>query len=409
VIKYQYKKMKLSIGAIIYQAVNEQKWLDINYDSKDGKFSRFWFALKDIDFDKDKLYGDIFNYYKSAECIENPRPISRHKIKSVKLVEGSFYDPPQALIDKIEQNKEKIARKNSKKYPYLNKWLRKIDINTEEALKTIETEYQNNIETGKENAIGRKIFTLGAVSRIKAGEIYIKVNKTNFRLDSNVTNLPKELLKHITINGKHLIEIDITNSQPFFSSGLFNPTPEVEQIMVQYLGEQLTMIIKSLHLSEKEDVILYCSLVEQGNFYKHMMERFRQNNIPFKDRGDVKTQLFIVFFGKSNADKYNQAARLFSTEFPHVAKLFNLIKAKNNNRLAILLQRIEAYVILEKVALRISEEMPQLPFLTKHDSIMPFKLSVITSGSIKRVKNIITDTISKTIGAIPPGRMKRFI
>jgi len=100
--------MKLSIGAIIYQAVNEQKWLDINYDSKDGKFSRFWFALKDIDFDKDKLYGDIFNYYKSAECIENPRPISRHKIKSVKLVEGSIYDPPQALIDKIEQNKEKI-------------------------------------------------------------------------------------------------------------------------------------------------------------------------------------------------------------------------------------------------------------------------------------------------------------
>ncbi len=51
--------MKLSIGAIIYQAVNEQKWLDINYDSKDGKFSRFWFALKDIDFDKDKLYGEI--------------------------------------------------------------------------------------------------------------------------------------------------------------------------------------------------------------------------------------------------------------------------------------------------------------------------------------------------------------
>jgi hypothetical protein len=93
--------MKLSIGAIIYQAVNEQKWLDINYDSKDGKFSRFWFALKDIDFDKDKLYGEIFNYYKSAECIEDPRPISRLKIKSVRLVEGSFYDAPQALIDKI--------------------------------------------------------------------------------------------------------------------------------------------------------------------------------------------------------------------------------------------------------------------------------------------------------------------
>ncbi|MFA7701113.1 MAG: hypothetical protein WCX85_04540, partial [Bacilli bacterium] len=100
--------MKLSIGAIIYQAVSEQKWLDISYGNKDEAPTRFWFALKDIDFSKDKLSGEIFNYYRSLECIEDPRPINRKKIRSIKLVDGSYYDPPVALIKKIEENIDKI-------------------------------------------------------------------------------------------------------------------------------------------------------------------------------------------------------------------------------------------------------------------------------------------------------------
>jgi len=100
--------MKLSIGAIIYQAVNERKWLDITYGNKNETPTRFWFALKDIDFVRDKLFGEIFNYYKSLDCIEEPRPISRNKIKSIKLVEGSYYDPPEALVKKIEESKNSI-------------------------------------------------------------------------------------------------------------------------------------------------------------------------------------------------------------------------------------------------------------------------------------------------------------
>lgn len=104
--------MKQSIGSIIYQAINEQKWLDITYGSDKESSTHFWFSVNDIDFEKDKLYGDIFNFFKSSECINEPRPISRSKILSAKLVEGSYYLPSQKLIKKIEANKDK--------YPWLD-------------------------------------------------------------------------------------------------------------------------------------------------------------------------------------------------------------------------------------------------------------------------------------------------
>lgn len=101
--------MKQSIGSIIYQAINENKWLDITYGGDKESATHFWFSINDIDFEQDKLYGDIFNFFKSTDCITDPKPISRAKILSAKLVEGSYYLLPQKLVRKIEANKDKYS------------------------------------------------------------------------------------------------------------------------------------------------------------------------------------------------------------------------------------------------------------------------------------------------------------
>jgi hypothetical protein len=313
----------------------------------------------------------------------------------------------QKLIRRIEQNRKNLSVRNSKKYPFLNKWIHKAEIDTEEAFKTIENKYFEDIQKNDPKADGRRTSSLGLLSRIESGEIYIKVNTTNYRLDSNFTNLPKELLPHITINGNHLIEMDISNSQPFFSSCLFEPTKEIEDVIRNYLGESFIIFIKSLNLSNYEDVILYRSLVQTGKFYEHMMNKFKENNIPYTDRSDVKEQLFVVLFGKPTAYRYNPAAKLFKEEFPNVQILFDHIKKKNKNRLAILLQRIESYVMLEKVAVTIAKELPDLPFLTRHDSILPIKLFVAGSGNTEKIRIILVNTIKEVTGMIPQGRMKR--
>jgi len=310
------------------------------------------------------------------------------------------------LIYRIEKNKVEIKRRNSKKYPPLNEFINKVRIDYDAAIETIEETYQNNILMANLKGEGRRTFSLAAVERIVSGEIFIKCNPTNERLDSNYTQLPSELLQHLTINGNPLVEVDIKNSQPFFASCLFNPTQEIEKIMMRFLGKNHTMSAISLQLANNEDVKLYTSLVTTGTFYEpFLMEKFKENGIIVKNRDELKKQLFIVFFGKLNAYKYNPAARLFKSLFPNVQKLFDAIKKDEHNQLAILLQRIESYTILDRVAQKILADLPGLPFLTRHDSILPSGIFV-TPDTAEKVKSILLETIKEVTGLMPMARIK---
>lgn len=308
------------------------------------------------------------------------------------------------LIFRIEKNRQKIRLRNSKKYPALNEYIHRVGIDYQSALKTIEKTYRKNIIEGNKKAESRRTFSLSEIDKIQAGEIYIKVNPTNKRLDSNYTRLPGELVQHLTIDGKPLTELDIRNSQPFFAACLFNPTPEILNIMNRVLGHRLTILAISLQISEQKDVKLYRSLVTSGEFYEYMMNKFKENGILFKDRQDFKEQLFTIFFGEISAKRFSKAVRLFAKEFPNVQILFETIKRDQYNLLAILLQNIEAYVILDHVAQNILSELSGLPFITKHDSLLP--AGILASDQPDKVKEIMLSTIEKVTGLMPQVRIK---
>jgi len=310
----------------------------------------------------------------------------------------------QNLIRRIQENSKKLKFRNSKKYPQLNKYVHMVKIDAKGALRTIEESYQSRINNPdseiRQKAEGRRIYSRGEVNKILQGQIYIKVSETNGRYDTNYTRLPSELVKHLTINGIHLQELDIVNSQPFFAAGLFDPTSEIQGIM----GKTLFMYTKRLHLSDEQDVKLYVSLVKEGKFYDFMMEKFKVEKIAFTDRQDFKEQLFIVFFGKNNAFRYSPAVRLFISIFPNVWSLFEEVKKKEYNKLAILLQRTESFTMLDCVAQKIIREFPEVPFLTKHDSILlPGNLTKEKSESIE---NLLIETIEKIIGHRPQLKRK---
>ena len=309
------------------------------------------------------------------------------------------------LIFKIEKNRRKIQARNSRKYPALNNYIHRVQIDYDSALKTIEDEYKKNRNTDPVKAEGRRTFSLAEVEKIETGQIYIKCNQTNGRLDSNYTRFPGELVQHLNIDGYPLKELDMCNSQPFFSATLFNPTPEIENLITRYLGRSFTMLVKSLHLSEYKDVKLYRFLVTHGYFYDpFLMEKFKENGIPFGSREDIKEQLFIIFFGKNHADKYSQSAKLFRSIFPNVQKLFDEIKNGEHNRLAILLQRIESYTILQRVAQNILTELPGVPFITRHDSLLPSGIMVYKEAD--KVKEIMLATVKEVTGLMPQVRVK---
>lgn len=304
----------------------------------------------------------------------------------------------ERLIRRIDNNKKQMHLRNSKKYPILNKYVHQVTIDYTQALKTIDITFQCNPD--KEKAEARRAFSIAEVEKIRSGQIYIKVNKTNNRYDTNFTRLPGELVKHLTINGKPLTEIDIRNSQPFFASALFNPNEEIQKV----IGKTFTMYAKSLNMSDQLDVKVYMLLVKKGKFYDYLMEQFRKNDITFADKKEFKEQLFTVFFGKNSAIKKSKAVQLFESIFPNVYELFAKIKEKDHASLAITLQRIEAFVMLDRIAPEIIRQYPDVEFLTKHDSLLPAGLWV--NGRIENIVDLMRSEIGRLTGLKPEVAIK---
>lgn len=315
------------------------------------------------------------------------------------------------IIRRIENNKSHLARRNSKKHPFLNKAIKKVVIDFEQARQAIENKYEENIQTGMdiEGAEARRTYALSAIMRIHAEQIYIKTNSTNFRLDSNFTNLPGYLLRYCHIDGQSFIEMDISNSQPYFAGALFNPTKEVLEVMEDYLPESHLMSVKNLLYNESQDVKLYRSLVSSGKFYEYMADQFRERGLAeHTDRKALKAEIFEVFFGKLHAEKWNDAVRLFKELFPTVHTVFVRIKNKEHRRLAILLQRIESYTMLQRVVKEIESKHPELDMLTKHDSILPVRLLMPDKPTaLDSVRSIMVETITEVTGLVPQGRMRK--
>ncbi|OED58995.1 AAA domain-containing protein [Acholeplasma laidlawii] len=98
------------IGKTLSRSIKESKWVAINYTNADDKKTFFWCCIRDIDVDNKYLYIDAFNQTK----LENDnngvdkRTILFDRIQSAYIVEGTTYDVPEDLIDKIESQLDRL-------------------------------------------------------------------------------------------------------------------------------------------------------------------------------------------------------------------------------------------------------------------------------------------------------------
>jgi hypothetical protein len=301
------------------------------------------------------------------------------------------------LLTRIKKARAEIAKHNSRKYPELNQMTKLVAIDRAAALTTIEATY--HAAEDKQAAEARRTYSLAEVEKISRGEIYHTVNPTNFRYDSNFTRLPSELVPLLTIEDNPLHEVDTVNSQMFYSVCLFDPSPVVTKVMRDYLGHLLTIQIKRLQLSQYHDVQRYALSAISGQFYEDLMQLFSMNS-----RDEVKDLCFTVLFGRNDAIKYSKDLRRFRDAYPNVYRMFTEIKKDGHNRLSILLQRIESDVMLNYVAPAIMQRLPEVKFITKHDSVLPSRLLV--SGETAGVASIMAEVIEEVTGLRPKLKIK---
>jgi hypothetical protein len=166
------------------------------------------------------------------------------------------------------------------------------------------------------------------------------------------------------------------------------------------------MLLQSLKVSLSQDVKQYISLVISGQLYEFLMSEFSKEGLHLT-RTETKRQVLRILFARNRIPKeeVNRKARqIFIKSFPKVHRIFSKVrghekgdKFQNFKRFAILLQRIESYLMLDIILKRIYKELSGTIAVTVHDSIM----TGILTNNIEAVRKIITEELTFFVGFAP--------
>lgn len=240
---------------------------------------------------------------------------------------------------------------------------------------------------------------------------------SNHRFFSPITSLPKPYRNFCSFQGKKLYSIDISNSQPFLSLVLFNPdfwygenhSSSLLNIDTINLKDYFKCdVIHNYLVSQKNiDIANFQDMVLNDKLYDYLIPQFGLSELPASEaRKKVKKVIYKICFGNYEK-KYNNlnsgCNKIFIETFPDVFNLFGKIKSwKSQNgpikllpfketeshaMLPLILQRIEAFLMIDVVVKELLNTYPAMPIYTLHDSIV----------STEQYLPIIKDTIEKRI------------
>jgi len=115
-------------------------------------------------------------------------------------------------------------------------------------------------------------------------------------------------------------------------------------------------LLQSLKVSLNQDVKNYINLVISGRLYEYLMQEFAKEGLDIT-RDKTKLQVLRILFARNRMPKdgiNRQSRQIFKDRFPTVHRIFSKVRGHNKGdkfhnykRFAILLQRIESYLMLE--------------------------------------------------------------
>lgn len=144
--------------------------------------------------------------------------------------------------------------------------------------------------------------------------------------------------------------------------------------------------------SYRQDVI-------SGSFYDRILREYNCRLRDSKTRVWIKTEIFKVIYGRC---RNTPVKIIFEELYPQLFKLFEIVKQGEHRRMAVLLQSIEAQLVINVVCSRIAKEKPSLPIFTIHDCI------VTIEGNEDYVKTVMEQEMQCFIGAMSTIKVERW-
>lgn len=272
----------------------------------------------------------------------------------------------------------------------------------------LEFNYENAFRYVDEN---RDYFKTGllhfiAIQSLKDKRLrYFHISKKNGRLNTNLTNLWKELRPFI-IND--YVNIDLTNSQPFFLSILINTiTYNINNytgIMYDILNKKslktfgkvaFRHISKINQKSKKTNLVnlsLFIEKTKAGLFYESV-----QDVLTDKSREDVKKIAFAVYYSENSQKSKNK--ELFRKVYPFISEIIETLKRRNYKSLSIFMQQMESYIFIDCIA----KELVQSGIIpvTIHDSV------IVKREDQQQALELMKQVFYKQLGLVPTLKIEK--
>lgn len=319
----------------------------------------------------------------------------------------------QFLVRSIRRNrKENIAKLKIKAYPiaHLVRWLTYdgLQMNKDAALDFLNT-YISNLtrELAKRKLklafrSKQEEFRLRRYEKIRfqiqnwGNHTNISIDNAGGRLYSPITGLPSLFRNFLTYNGETLVSFDIKNSQPLhflvmlkkefwknYTPGitLSNLDKELYNYMVKEEGYPTNIMFQEYDKNQADkgfDFANFPKLVQSGKLYEFICFKFFGKHVTkggidrFSTRSLTKKEVLrLMYFNPK--EPYSEAKdvfKSFSALFPFEAGIMNLMKKRKYSDFSIILQKIEAQMLLHTVAKKVFDHNPDIPLFTVHDSIV---------------------------------------
>jgi len=304
------------------------------------------------------------------------------------------------LSNKLVKNLYQKKAHYNRLEPYLKLMkdeLMKMELDYEKANKWIEMNAND----------AQKLNYLTSVNHIEDKRFrYFKRNKTNRRLDTNLTNFKRDLRQFII--GDY-VSIDLKNSQPFLLGILLDTIINKRDTLCCYLKNDILIktfgikrikAISKFHQNQEKvkmvNLRLFYNSVLNGNLYDDFMKRYSEDIT----RKEVKDIMFKVLFSRNEYYKgyrkiipYQKDKKIFTSVYPYVYEVVKALKVKDHKTLPIYLQRFESYLFIDCITKELVTN-GIIP-LTIHDSVI-----VKTKDQTKTIE-IMNNVFINQIGVIP--------
>lgn len=267
--------------------------------------------------------------------------------------------------------------------------------------------------------------SLKLLNKLKEHDINFNSSDNNHRFYNGLTNLPKVLRQFLFVNGKEIGEVDISACQVYIFASVLNPkfcsADNGMEYHINNIYPKLMTFFKNLDMvnfsrisgnnhyllgeyvngNDKKEIERFSDFdFAKKDFYSSLAEDILKQETGIEEindeviklnRNSVKKSIMNILFNKNEihreADRVNRG---FGANYLQVDKFITLFHQLYTSRdFALLLQRCEAFIVLEKATFNIIRKHPTVPIFTIHDCI------ITTMDNIKLVEGEMVKEIEE--------------